>query len=181
MIFFLLHKDLDKTSLTNSLQALVSHQKKKNDDAIIDEKEEKEEEEENEEEESKKSGLLMSYNKATCMMARDTHDMKFMPLKRKANYEHDLKRAVDLTHALFKESEAEMEKEGETEEMAVEGGGEGGGGGGGGGGSVVVEEEMGEEDIDQAADMFIQRFKKQMLLQKQRSIERQQWLLLSNS
>uniref|UniRef100_A0A803MMN2 Uncharacterized protein n=1 Tax=Chenopodium quinoa TaxID=63459 RepID=A0A803MMN2_CHEQI len=78
MIFFLLHKNFDKTSLTNSLQALVSHHphhKKKNDDAI-DEKEELElvenrldnKEHEDDEEEMNGHSLLLNYNKATSMM-----------------------------------------------------------------------------------------------------------------
>lgn len=184
MIFFLLHKNLDTTSITSSLQALVSHhphhhkKKKNDDDNAVDEEEE-------EEEEGRRRSLLMNYNKATSMMLcnNNTQDMSVvedMPRISKAkNHDDDQQRTMDLTHALFKESEAAMEKEGDTEE-AVESRGErtllGGG--------VAEEEEeeiMGEEDIDQAADMFIQRFKKQMLLQKQRSLERQQWLLLSNA
>lgn len=189
MIFFLLHKNFDKTSLTNSLQALVSHHphhKKKNDDAI-DEEEELElvenrqynKEYEDDDEEMKGHSLLLNYNKATSMMVSDTpHDMRVVqdvPRIYTPNQSGEQQRNVDLTHALFKESEAEMEKEEETEE-AVEGGEQR---------MVEEEEDMGDEDIDQAADMFIQRFKKQMLLQKQRSLERQQYnngcYLLSNA
>ncbi|KMT07829.1 hypothetical protein BVRB_6g146410 [Beta vulgaris subsp. vulgaris] len=171
MIFFLLHKNIDKASLTHSLQALVSHQphqKKKNDEAF-------------EEEEGSKGNLLMSYNKATSMMASHANDMSLAkdvprPAKYEANDQEDDEQeeqaGVDLTYEIFKELEAEMEDERESKEF-VKGGEErlmvdG----------VVVEE---EEDIDQAADLFIQRFKKQMQLQKQRSLERQQWLLLTNA
>ncbi|KAL2939505.1 Polyphosphate kinase 1 [Bienertia sinuspersici] len=184
MIFFLLHKNLDKSSLTNSLQALVSHhhQKKKNDDVF-------EEEEEEGDEEENKGSLLMSYNKATSMdvMVSNTHDNMNNVVQENINmsrknqlYNYDGNDGnddaddddgdgdadaekhprVDLTNANFEESKVEMEKE--SQEVVVAEG----------------EEEEGEEDIDQAADLFIQRFKKQMLLQKQRSLERQQWLLV---
>lgn len=156
MIFFLLHKNLDKTSLTNSLHALVSHHpKKKNDNIVYDEQQQLvlQNRHENEPEEESTS-LWMSYNKATTLQ-----------------YDHEEKQmmsAPDLTYSLFRESEAEMETEmegGESDRLSVE----------------AKEEVVEEEDIDQAADLFIQRFKREMSLQKQRSLDRHQTLLLTNA
>ncbi|XP_074271800.1 uncharacterized protein LOC141595733 [Silene latifolia] len=138
MIFFLLHKNIDKTSLTQSLHALVSqppsssshrprhHDENKLEDVVGDE--------------------------ATITSSYDEYE------------------GLSLTHELFKESEAEMEAEVETEAIMVHGGG-----------AVEGTVEVGDEDIDQAADLFIQRFKKQMQLQKQLSLERNQNLLVSNA
>ncbi|XP_074271796.1 uncharacterized protein LOC141595730 [Silene latifolia] len=138
MIFFLLHKNIDKTSLTQSLHALVSqppsssshrprhqnhhHDENKLEDVVGDE--------------------------ATITSSYDEYE------------------GLSLTHELFKESEAEVE----TEAIMVHGGG-----------AVEGTVEVGDEDIDQAADLFIQRFKKQMQLQKQLSLERNQNLLVSNA
>ncbi|XP_057542278.1 uncharacterized protein LOC130820783 [Amaranthus tricolor] len=158
MIFFLLHKNLDKTSLTNSLHALVSHHpKKKNDNIVYDEQQQLVLQNRHEiEPDEESTSLWMSYNKATTLQ-----------------YDHDDKQMIlapDLTHSLFRESEAEMEMEtevegGESNRLSIE----------------AEEKVVEEEDIDQAADLFIQRFKREMLLQKQRSLDRHQTLLLSNA
>ncbi|KAK9678046.1 hypothetical protein RND81_11G184400 [Saponaria officinalis] len=141
MIFFLLHKNIDKASLSHSLHALVSqpsshHRKAADDGGLL--------------EENNEHGFLMHYN-------------------------HDEVEEEDLARVILKESEVELEEEAEGEVAVM--------GGGGGGGEMVEEEdgEVGEEDIDQAADMFIQRFKRQIQLQKQFSLERNQGLLLQSN
>lgn len=77
-----------------------------------------------------------------------------------------------MTHTLFKESEAALEEEEEAaaveEEVVAEGGGV----------AEVAEE---EKDIDQAADLFIKRFKRQIQLQKQQSLEKSSPLRLLQS
>lgn len=76
---------------------------------------------------------------------------------------------IDLTHTLFKESEEEMKKLIDNEDVAsintmvnfwedIEDDGR------------LNEEEAGEEDIDHAADVFIERFRRQIQLQKQLSL-----------
>ncbi|KAL8171339.1 hypothetical protein V2J09_023143 [Rumex salicifolius] len=84
-----------------------------------------------------------------------------------SNQEED-KCMIDLTHILFKESEEEMKKAADNEIKAsmntrmeiVEDMGDG-----------RLKEEEEEEDIDRAADVFIQRFRRQILLQKQLSLQ----------
>lgn len=74
---------------------------------------------------------------------------------------------IDLTHTLFKESEEEMKKLKDNEDAASINT------------MVQVLEDMDndgrlneeEEDIDHAADVFIERFRRQMLLQKQLSLQ----------
>lgn len=167
MIFFLLHKNIDKSALTHKLHALVSHHNHHNIphlkiDEFIEDSEEKiketqfEDQEEvynNHEEQQKNPSLLMYYNKVAEGGEAQTESVP--------RVEED-EEEENLTHVLFKESVAALEEEEEEEGVAVEEGG----------GAVAEVVEEAEEDIDQAADMFIKRFKQQIQLQKQYSLER---------
>ncbi|KAJ8420193.1 hypothetical protein Cgig2_023773 [Carnegiea gigantea] len=125
MVFFLLHKNMDKTSLahsfSHSLQALVSHphhhpKKKYN-------------------EEESQAYQLMYYNK----------------VDGKAAIKEEAAAAKEVIKCQW--------------------------------GPKVVKEvmEMEQENVDKAADMFIKRFKREIELQKQQSLDSHQMLLLSNS
>lgn len=134
MIFFLLHKNMDKTSLahsfSHSLQAPVSHphhhpKKKYN-------------------EEESQANQLMYYNKVD---GSRTHTRSCA-----ANIEEEEEEDPDLNRVFLEESEAAMEEEAPAAEEVIECQW----------GTEVVKEvmEVEEENVDEAADMFIKRFKR---------------------
>uniref|UniRef100_A0A7C8ZA12 Cotton fiber protein n=1 Tax=Opuntia streptacantha TaxID=393608 RepID=A0A7C8ZA12_OPUST len=143
MIFFLLHKNMDKTSLarsfSHSLQALVTpphHYPKKKYDV-----------------EDSQVNRLMYYNK---LDGSRIHSGSYA-----TNIEQE--EDPDLTRVLFEESEAAMEEEAGAAEDVIECRW----------GPEVVKEvmEVEEENVDEAAEMFIKRFKREIQLQKQQSLE----------
>ena len=160
MIFFLLHKNMDKTSLAHSfsysLQALVSHHrhhpKKKHN------------------EEESQANQLMYYNTVD---GSRTHSRSCAANIEEEEEEEEEDEDPDLTKVLFEESKAAMEEEAAAAEDVIECQW----------GPEVVKEvmEVEEENVDEAADMFIKRYKREIELQKQQSLDSHQMLLLSYS
>ncbi|KAH7577090.1 hypothetical protein ACOSP7_002151 [Xanthoceras sorbifolium] len=157
IIFSLLrNKKILMSSFSDKLRSLVGHEDY---NKVKEEEEEAEEEDDVIEDDDQSSKAVVSYN---AMSHESTHTEFVVAEEQDQEYGYDDDKYPDLTHSLF--DSADLDASGSVIDLVKKSKPEG-------------EEFRLEDEIDQVADLFIKRFHRQMMMQKQLSFKRHMEML----